>query len=82
MTQLLTDEGIAAAIGVLNRLPWRPPPPAAPGPETRPDLVTYDAIAAELGLTRQAICAIERRALEKCRRWCDRHGYRLEDLLR
>jgi hypothetical protein len=40
-----------------------------------------EEIAQELGVTRERVRQIERRALEKCRVWCDRRGYRLEDLL-
>ena len=43
--------------------------------------VTLETIAQELGVTRERVRQIEAKALQKCRLWCIRHGYRLEDLL-
>lgn len=48
----------------------------------RTDGMTLEAIAQEFGVTRERIRQIEFAALRKCRRWCARHGYRLEDILR
>ncbi len=56
-------------------------PPAKQSPPRRPDLAPLDSIARELGVTRQAVDNTIRRALPKCRQWCEMHGYRLEDLL-
>lgn len=50
--------------------------------ELRDNGMTLEAIARELGVTRERIRQIEVAALRKCRRWCERYGYRIEDLLR
>ncbi len=42
---------------------------------------THDEIAAELGVTRQRVQQLERRALAKCRRECERRGLALADLV-
>lgn len=38
-------------------------------------------VAAELGVSRQRIQQIERRALRKCRTWCEQRGLDLDLLL-
>lgn len=48
--------------------------------EDRPG-ASLGEVAEALGVTRQAVQQIEVRAIRKCRAWCERHGYRLEDLL-
>lgn len=42
---------------------------------------TLDELAAELDVSRERIRQIEAAALKKCRAWCFKNGYRLEDLL-
>lgn len=42
---------------------------------------SYSEVAQSLGLSRQAVEQIERRALIKCRKWCETHGYELSDLV-
>ncbi|MCF7985194.1 MAG: hypothetical protein K9L70_12385 [Thiohalocapsa sp.] len=49
--------------------------------DTRDARMTLDELAAELGMSRQAVHQIEQKALEKCRRWCRARGLRLEDVL-
>ena len=59
--------------------------------ETPPELLngrlrTCAEVAALLAadgdqISRQAVDQIERRALVKCKRWAERHGFKLEDLL-
>ena len=44
--------------------------------------VTLEAIAQELGINREWARQIEAKALVKCRKWCQRNGYWLEDLIR
>ena len=44
--------------------------------------MTLEEIGQELGVSRERIRQLEARALVKCRAWCDRHGYRVEDMLR
>jgi DNA-directed RNA polymerase sigma subunit (sigma70/sigma32) len=48
----------------------------------RTDGVTLEAIAKEFGVSRERVRQIEFAALRKCRRWCERNGYRLEDIIR
>lgn len=43
---------------------------------------TCEEVAAELGVSRERARQIEMRALRKCRRWAEKHGYLAEDLLR
>ena len=43
---------------------------------------TCEEIAAALGVSKERIRQLEVRAIRKCRQWCERHGYRAEDLLR
>jgi transcriptional regulator with XRE-family HTH domain len=38
-------------------------------------------VASILGVSRETVRRIERRALQKCRAWCDAHGYKLDDLI-
>ncbi len=47
----------------------------------RRDGVTLDEITQELGVTRARVRQIEKGALEECRRWARRHGFKLDDLL-
>ena len=51
-------------------------------PRLRDNGVTLDEMALVLGVSNERVRQIEVAALTKCRRWCDRHGFRLEDLLR
>lgn len=48
--------------------------------ELREDGATLEAVAQELGVTPERVRQLEMQALRKCRRWCERNGYRLEDL--
>ena len=48
----------------------------------RDEGITLETIAKELGCTREYVRQIEVKPLAKCRKWCNRHGYRLKDLLR
>ena len=64
------------------------PPTACPVRSPTPALhqlqdngVTLEIIAQELGVTHERVRQIETAALVKCRRWANRHGYRLGDLL-
>lgn len=50
--------------------------------ELRRDGVTLEEVGKALGVTRERARQIELAALRKARRWCERHGYRPEDLLR
>ena len=43
---------------------------------------TLEEVGKALGVTRERIRQIEFAALRKCRRWCARNGYRLEDIIR
>lgn len=49
--------------------------------QLRADGVTLEEVGQELGVTRERVWRLDARALVKCRAWCDRHGYRLEDML-
>ncbi len=42
---------------------------------------TLDELAAEFDVSRERIRQIEVAALKKCRAWCFKNGYRIEDLL-
>jgi len=44
-------------------------------------LCTLEEVAAELGIHREQVRIIERRALRKCLAYCKARGLRLEDLL-
>ena len=61
---------------------WRPPPKREQGlmAQTRHG-ATLEEVGQERGVTREWVRQIEAAALKKCRLWCIRHGYRLEDLL-
>lgn len=48
--------------------------------ELRRDGVTLEEVGKALGVTRERARQLEVRALQKCRRWCARHGYSFEDL--
>ena len=50
--------------------------------ELRRDGLTLEEVARELGVSRERIRQIEHSALRKAMRWAEKHGYRLEDLLR
>ena len=50
--------------------------------ELRRDGCTLEEVARELGVSRERARQIEMRALRKCRRWAEKHGYLAEDLLR
>lgn len=43
--------------------------------------VPLHVVAAELGITGEAVRQTEVRALRKCRAWCAAHGYSLRDML-
>ena len=43
---------------------------------------TCEEIAVALGVSKERIRQLEVRAIRKCREWCERHGYRPEDILR
>ena len=47
-----------------------------------PDGVTLEEIGQILGVSKERVRQIEVSTLVKYRRWVDRHGYRLEDLIR
>ena len=42
---------------------------------------TLEDVALEMGVTQERIRQIENVALRKCRGWCTKQGYRIEDLL-
>lgn len=44
--------------------------------------LTLEQIAREMNVTRERVRQIEVAALRKCRRWAERNGYCLEDILR
>lgn len=46
----------------------------------RSDGLTLEQIAAKLKVSKERIRQIEHRALMKCRRWAEKHGYKFEDL--
>lgn len=50
--------------------------------ELRRDGVTLEEVGKALGVTRERARQIEHSALRKCRRWAERNGYCLEDILR
>jgi hypothetical protein len=43
--------------------------------------MTREEVAEALGLSVGCVRRTERRALKKCRRWCDDHGLELADLI-
>jgi len=47
----------------------------------REDGMTLEEVAAELGVSSERARQIEMIALRKCRQWCQRHGWRFEDLV-
>ena len=49
--------------------------------QLRDDGLTLEEVAAELGVSVERARQIELAALRKCRRWCQRHGWRYEDLV-
>lgn len=50
--------------------------------DLRRDGMTLEEVGKALGVTRERIRQIEVAALRKCRRWCERNGWRFEDLIR
>jgi len=77
---LINDEVFA---DVQRLLHWTPEPaPKRPPPRRRQTFMEPGEIAAALGVSRQAIAQTEKRALAKCRRYCERNGWQLRDLLR
>lgn len=48
--------------------------------ELRTDGVTLEEVGKALGVTRERARQIEHSALRKARRWCERNGYKFEDL--
>ncbi|MCP3869991.1 MAG: hypothetical protein GY703_18235 [Gammaproteobacteria bacterium] len=42
---------------------------------------TLEQVADQLGVSRERIRQIEVSALKKCLRWCNRHDYKLQELL-
>ncbi len=72
----VTDDAIDLA---QRSLPWAPPPPH---PKNHPKpFMTQSEVARELGLSRQSVFEIERRALRKLRLWLEAHGMGREQLL-
>ena len=56
-------------------------PELANGSEAlRTDGVTLEEVGKALGVTRERARQLEMQALRKCRRWCERNGYKFEDL--
>lgn len=49
--------------------------------QLRDDGLTLEEVATELGVSVERARQIEMAALRKCRRWCQRHGWRYEDLV-
>jgi DNA-directed RNA polymerase sigma subunit (sigma70/sigma32) len=43
-------------------------------------VATLEAIALELGVSKERVRQIQNRALQKCRAWCRLHGYEPRDL--
>ena len=84
-TALCSERDIEEAVG----LAWRlyPPQPYRRAPERmRATKATYggctlEEVAQHLGVTRQAVQQTEKRALEKCKRWCEERGLDLWDML-
>jgi hypothetical protein len=79
---LLNEDQLAAAVGIVNRMPWRPTRQPAEEKPVFDRAARLQDVAAELGVTGERVRQIEAQALTKCRRWCLEHGLALEDLLR
>jgi hypothetical protein len=71
--------------GLLERSPatWEPAEKAGTESQPLPDNYTMclDDIAMELGISRHRAYQLLNRALKKCAKWANQHGYRLDDLL-
>ncbi len=74
-----TDAQIHDAVQIAWKLYRHSKPATNTRTEQKP--VPLNVIAAELGLTSERVRQIEKEALAKCRRWADRHGLSLFDLL-
>jgi len=79
----ISDTAIETAHRVYGCYPVtpRPPPITEYSQRLQGYACTLEDVALELGLSRERIRQIEREALRKCRWWCERNGYWLEDLL-
>ena len=77
---ICSDSDIAEAVGTAWRI-LRPEPPPTRTRRKPHGEIPLEVIATELGCTRENVRLIERRALAKCRAWCDERGLDLWDML-
>lgn len=79
----VTDIEIGEALTLINRIPLPSVPrkPSKTGITYAERHCTLTEVGEAMGVTRERVRQIEKIALEKCRAFCERNGYRLGDLL-
>ncbi|MCB1819605.1 MAG: hypothetical protein H6961_11645 [Chromatiaceae bacterium] len=78
--KICTEADLANAQRIAWKL-YRPEPRQPTRTKTGYGGATLEECAQVLGITREGVRLIEKKALAKCRSWCEAQGLDLEDLL-